>query len=189
MPIIPTIRLHRACQVLQRALKVRAVCTGYIGACGALVGKIIHLAPTSVEVECVELLRDKSHGATSMHETGGDRRSVYRPVVTIGCAEIAQRDKRFYYRALWNFSLGAHLKELDVQFNGVDFGHSNPYENLLLTGARGVPAVKKKARKETLRFIASRPCLNPNEEAITPTYTRLAWKAQNTFDEAHALHR
>jgi hypothetical protein len=110
-------------------------------------------------------------------------------VVTIGCTEIEQRDKRFYYRALWNFSLRAHLKELDIEFNGVDFGHSNLYENLLLTGARDVSAVEEKARKETLRFIASRPCLNPNEEAIAPTYTRLAWKAQNTFDEAHALHR
>jgi hypothetical protein len=106
-----------------------------------------------------------------------------------GCTQMEQRDKRFYYRALWNFALRENLKELDVEFNGVDFGHSNLYENLLLTGAGDVPAIEERARKETLRFIASRPVLNPNEEAIAPTYMRLAWKAQNTFDEAHALHR
>ncbi len=105
------------------------------------------------------------------------------------CTQLEQRDKRFYYRALWNFALREDLKELDIEFNGVDFGHSNLYENLLLTGATDVPAIEEKARKDTLRFIRSRPALNPNEEAIAPTYMRLAWKAQNTFDEAHALHR
>ncbi len=110
-------------------------------------------------------------------------------LAAVSCAQIEQRDKRFYYRALWNFALRENLKELDVEFNGVDFGHSNLYENLLLTGARDVPAIEEKARKETLQFIYSRPVLNPNEEAIAPTYMKLAWKAQNTFDEAHALHR
>lgn len=105
------------------------------------------------------------------------------------CAEFESRDKRFYYRALWNFALRENLKELDIEFNGVDFGHSNLYENLLLTGAKDVPAIEERARKETLQFIYSRPSLNPNEEAIAPNYMKLAWKAQNTFDESHALHR
>ena len=109
--------------------------------------------------------------------------------VTGACAQVEQRDKRFYYRAPWNFALRENLQELDIEFNGVDFGHSNLYENLLLTGAKDVPAIEDRARKETLRFIDSRPVLNPNEEAIAPTYMKLAWKAQNTFDEAHALHR
>ncbi len=106
-----------------------------------------------------------------------------------GCVGFETRDKRFYYRALWNFALRDHLKELDIDFNGVDFGHSHLYENLLLTGAKDVFAIEDTARKETLRFIASRPALPPNEEAIAPTYMKLAWRAQNTFDEAHALHR
>lgn len=110
-------------------------------------------------------------------------------VASMSCTEIEQRDKRFYYRALWNFALRENLKELDIEFNGVDFGHANLYENLLLTGAKDIPAIEDRARKETLRFIATRPTLNPNEEAIAPTYMKLAWKAQNTFDEAHALHR
>jgi len=116
---------------------------------------------------------------------------VLAMVLVTGCsqAQFEQRDKRFYYRALWNFALREQLKELDIEFNGVDFGHSNLYENLLLTGAKDVPAIEEKARKETLRFIHSRPVLNPNEEAIAPNYMKLAWKAQNTFDEAHALHR
>ena len=105
------------------------------------------------------------------------------------CAEFEPRDKRFYYRGLWNFALRENLKELDIEFNGVDFGHSNLYENLLLTGAKDIPEIEERARRETLQFIYSRPSLNPNEEAIAPTYMKLAWKAQNTFNEAHALHR
>ena len=106
-----------------------------------------------------------------------------------GCGQFETRDKRFYYRALWNFALREDLKELDVDFNGIDFGHSHLYENLLLTNAKDVAAIENRARNETLRFIASRPALPPNEEAIAPTYMKLAWRAQNTFDEAHALHR
>lgn len=106
-----------------------------------------------------------------------------------GCSQLEPRDKRFYYRALWNFALREDLAELDSEFNGVDFGHSNLYENLLLTGGKDVPAIEERARKETLAFIATKPRLNPNEEAIAPTYMKLAWRAQNTFDEAHALHR
>ena len=106
-----------------------------------------------------------------------------------GCSEFEPRDKRFYYRALWNFALREDLAELDSEFNGVDFGHSNLYENLLLTHGRDVEAIEDRARKETLAFIATKPRLNPNEEAIAPTYMKLAWRAQNTFDEAHALHR
>ncbi len=106
-----------------------------------------------------------------------------------GCSQFEPRDKRFYYRALWNFALREDLAELDSEFNGVDFGHSNLYENLLLTGGKDVPAIEDRARKETLAFIATKPRINPNEEAIAPTYMKLAWRAQNTFDEAHALHR
>jgi hypothetical protein len=105
------------------------------------------------------------------------------------CGQFEPRDKRFYYRALWNFAMREDLAELDSEFNGVDFGHSNLYENLLLTGGTDVPAIEDRARKETLAFIATRPTINPNEEAIAPTYMKLAWRAQNTFDEAHALHR
>lgn len=105
------------------------------------------------------------------------------------CSQLEPRDKRFYYRAMWNFSLREDLAELDSEFNGVDFGHSNLYEHLLLTGGGDVQAIEERARKQTLAFIATKPRLNPNEEAIAPTYMKLAWRAQNTFDEAHALHR
>ncbi len=110
-------------------------------------------------------------------------------VAVAACGQFEPRDKRFYYRAMWNFALREDLAELDSEFNGVDFGHSNLYENLLLTGGTDVSAIEDRARKETLAFIATKPRLNPNEEAIAPTYMKLAWRAQNTFDEAHALHR
>lgn len=110
-------------------------------------------------------------------------------VTMAACSQFEPRDKRFYYRALWNFALREDLAELDSEFNGVDFGHSNLYEHLLLTGGSDIPAIEDTARNQTLAFIATKPRLNPNEEAIAPTYMKLAWRAQNTFDEAHALHR
>ncbi len=104
-------------------------------------------------------------------------------------AQWEPRDKRFHGRGPWNLALHQGIPELDVAFNGVDFGHSHLYETLLRTGGNDVPAVEERARRQTLAFIASRPALPPNEEAIAPTYIRLAWRAQNMFDEAHALHR
>ena len=104
-------------------------------------------------------------------------------------AGFEPRDKRSYQRAAWNFALRQTLPELDAEFNGVDFGHSHLYETLLLTGGRDVPAVEDAARRLTLQFIDSKPALPPNEEAIAPTYMKLAWRAQQVFDEAHALHR
>ena len=32
------------------------------------------------------------------------------------CSQFEQRDKRFYYRALWNFALREQLKELIYRF-------------------------------------------------------------------------
>ena len=104
-------------------------------------------------------------------------------------AQFEPRDKRFYERAVWNFALRENIPDLDIEFNGVDYGHSHLYETLLRTGGKNVPAIEEDARRQTLRFIASRPVLPPNEEAIAPNYMKLAWRAQNTFDEAHTLHR
>jgi hypothetical protein len=104
-------------------------------------------------------------------------------------AQFEARDKRFYQRAAWNFALHDNIPELDIEFNGVDFGHSHLYENLLLTGGKNISAIEEKARLQTLRFIASKPTLPPNEEAIAPNYMKLAWRAQNTFEQAHLLHR
>ncbi len=104
-------------------------------------------------------------------------------------AQFEPRDKRFHQRAVWNFGLYKNIPELDIEFNGVDFGHSHLYENLLLTLGKNISAIEDGARQQTLRFIASKPVLPPNEEAIAPNYMKLAWRAQNTFDQAHFLHR
>ena len=41
-------------------------------------------------------------------------------VTMAACSQFEPRDKRFYYRALWNFALREDLAELDSEFNGVD---------------------------------------------------------------------
>ena len=81
-------------------------------------------------------------------------------LATAACSQFELRDKRFYYRAFWNFALREDLAELDSEFNGVDFGHSNLYENLLLTGGKDVAAIEERARKETLAFIATKLVLH-----------------------------
>ena len=143
--------------------------------------------------EKVAKLETMSGKANKKNHRGGSIGATILMVLIVlalaACSQFEPRDKRFYYRALWNFALREDLAELDSEFNGVDFGHSNLYEHLLLTGGRDVPAIEDRARKQTLAFIATKPRLNPNEEAIAPTYMKLAWRAQNTFDEAHALHR
>lgn len=61
-----------------------------------------------------------------------------------GCTEFETRDKRFYFSAGWNFSLRCNLKKLDIDFNCIDFGHSNLYVKLLLTNARTCRRLKTK---------------------------------------------
>lgn len=61
-----------------------------------------------------------------------------------GHTEFETRDKRYYDRAGWNFSLQCNLNELDIDFNCVDFGHSHLYEKLLLTNARTCRRLKTK---------------------------------------------
>ena len=59
----------------------------------------------------------------------------------LACAQFESRDRRFYYRAPWNYALRENLPDLDIEFNGVDFGHAHLYETLLVTGATDITVV------------------------------------------------
>jgi len=97
-----------------------------------------------------------------------------------------QRNEIFYLRGPWNWAVAHHLPELRKELNGIDFGHAHLAETLLHTDN---PAAIERARLEVLAFINSKPALPPDEAFIAPTFERLVWAVQNTFDWAHQLHR
>jgi len=99
---------------------------------------------------------------------------------------LEQRNQRFYLRGPWNWTISRQLPELQVEFNGIDFGHAYLAETLLHSSN---DAAIEQARLEILAFIDSKPSLPPDEAFIAPTFYRLAWAPQNVFDWAHQLHR
>lgn len=101
-------------------------------------------------------------------------------------SEWATRDKRWPPRGPWRWSVRDRLPELNVEFNGIDFGHAHLAETLITTQKEDEV---ERARREVLDFIFSRPSVPPDEEQISPTLTRLAWEAQRAFNWAHMFHR
>ncbi len=97
-----------------------------------------------------------------------------------------KRDHRWQLRGPWNWELSRELPALNREFNGIDFGHGHIAETLLKTQDE---EKIEKARLEVLDFIFSSPSVAPDEEQMSPTYTRMAWEIQKTFNWAHILHR
>ncbi|MGH7792040.1 MAG: hypothetical protein ACREOB_06955, partial [Thermodesulfobacteriota bacterium] len=100
--------------------------------------------------------------------------------------EWVTRDHRWQLRGPWNWTLSRELPQLFREFNGIDFGHAHIAETLLSTQDQ---LQVEKARLEVLDFIFSSPSVPPDEEQAAPTYTRMAWELQRTFNWAHIFHR
>ena len=49
---------------------------------------------------------------------GGLTLTLFTISALSACGEFEPRDKRFYYRALWNFALRENLKELNMNLMG-----------------------------------------------------------------------
>jgi hypothetical protein len=101
-------------------------------------------------------------------------------------AQWATRDARFHVRGPWNWTLQRELNDLYREFNGIDFGHAHLAETLLKT--LDDDAVER-ARLEVLDFIFSKPSVPPDEDQLSPEFTRMAWEVRRTFDWTHTLHR
>lgn len=96
------------------------------------------------------------------------------------------RDHRWPARGPWMFALTKELPQLSREFNGIDFGHAHLAETLLETQN---PGRAEKARLEILDFIFSSPPVPPDEPVVAPTFTRMVWELQKTFNWTHELHR
>jgi hypothetical protein len=101
-------------------------------------------------------------------------------------AQWTARNERFHMRGPWNWSLNRELNQLYREFNGIDFGHAHLAETLLHTQD---PDAIEKARLEVLDFIFSEPSVPPDEDQISPEFTRMAWEVRRSFNWAHTLHR
>jgi hypothetical protein len=101
-----------------------------------------------------------------------------------------RRDEQFYYPGSFNWQFLERYPEAARLFNAFDYGHAVLYEVLYTkrgSGARA--ALAKEFRYLTTDLLVRPPRFAIPEEAVMPRYARLAWRAKETFDWAHLLHR
>jgi hypothetical protein len=100
-----------------------------------------------------------------------------------------QRDEQFYYPGDFNWRFLARYPEAARLFNAFDYGHAVLYETLLTRGDCTTAAQRKEYRYLTTDLLVEPPRFAIAEEAVMPSYAKLAWPAKQMFDWAHVLHR
>jgi hypothetical protein len=100
-----------------------------------------------------------------------------------------QRDEQFYYPGGFNWSFLSVYPEAARLFNAFDYGHAVLYERLLTKRERATPALAREYRYLTRDLLVKPPRFAIAEEAVMPSYAKLAWRAKQMFDWAHMLHR
>ena len=122
-------------------------------------------------------------------------RSVLGSVLLLGAvlSEAEGQDRRneqFYFPGRFNWSWLRNYPEAAKLFNAFDYGHAVLYERLLTrSGTELTAALEKEFRFLTTDLLIRPPRFAVAEEAIEPTYAKLAWQAKQMFDWAHVLHR
>jgi hypothetical protein len=96
------------------------------------------------------------------------------------------RNERWHPRGPWNWAVSRELPQLYREFNGIDFGHAHLAQTLLKTQDQDKV---EKARVEVLDFIFSEPSVPPDEDIVSPTFSRMVWEVRRTFNWTHSLHR
>ena len=104
-------------------------------------------------------------------------------------AAQTQRDEQFYYPGRFNWEFLAVYPEAARLFNAFDYGHAVLYERLYTRRGRAAAELDRDYRYLTTDLLVRPPRFAVAEEAIMPTYAKLAWRAKMMFDWAHVLHR
>ena len=101
-----------------------------------------------------------------------------------------RRDEQFYHPGPFNWEFLRNYPEAARLFNAFDYGHAVLYERLL-TSDRDVLTTRLDAeyRYLTADLLVRPPRFAVAEEAVMPSYAKLAWQAKQMFDWAHVLHR
>ncbi|HWO87997.1 MAG TPA: hypothetical protein VNL98_02485 [Gemmatimonadales bacterium] len=129
--------------------------------------------------------------------TGAEARK-HRTLVLLALLSVAapaqaqeRRDEQFYYPGSFNWTFLRVYPEAARLFNAFDYGHAVLYERLytLPDSARQARALDREYQFLTRDLLVRPPRFAVAEEAIEPTYARLAWRAKMMFDWAHILHR
>ncbi len=113
-------------------------------------------------------------------------------LAALACAPaLEQRGERFYTPGGFNWEFWRRYPEAARLFNAFDYGHAILYETLY-TESHQLAAARVLARE--YRFLTTDLLVRPPrfavpEEAISPRYAKLAWRAKQMFDWAHVLHR
>jgi len=100
-----------------------------------------------------------------------------------------RRDDQFYYPGAFNWRFLGLYPEAARLFNAFDYGHAVLYEKLLTEGVKTEPALAREYRYLTRDLLITPPRFAIAEEAVMPSYAKLAWRAKQMFDWAHVLHR
>ena len=100
-----------------------------------------------------------------------------------------RRDEQFYYPGGFNWSFLSVYPEAARLFNAFDYGHAVLYEKLLTRPGQAGPALRREYRYLTTDLLVKPPRFAIVEEAVMPSYAKVAWKAKQMFDWAHVLHR
>lgn len=100
------------------------------------------------------------------------------------------RDATHYPAGAFNWTFRERHPDAARLFNAFDYGHAVLYERLLtLDSARAVAALDREYRFLLGDLLVRPPRFGVVEEAIAPSYAKLAWPAMAAFDRAHVLHR
>jgi len=100
-----------------------------------------------------------------------------------------RRDEQFYYPGAFNWRFLALYPEAARLFNAFDYGHAALYEALLTEPEHAGEALAREYRYLTRDLLVRPPRFAIAEEAVMPSYAKLAWQAKQMFDWAHVLHR
>ena len=101
-----------------------------------------------------------------------------------------RRDEQFYYPGAFNWQFLRSYPEAARLFNAFDYGHAVLYERLLTAhGARLSERLGREYTYLTTDLLVRPPRFAIAEEAVMPSYAKLAWQAKQMFDWAHVLHR
>jgi hypothetical protein len=118
--------------------------------------------------------------------------SILLAVLLAGGSAGAQerRNEQFYYPGSFNWQFLKRYPEAGRLFNAFDYGHAILYEILYTRPDAPLSVLEER----TYEFLTKDLLLDPPrfavaEEAIEPTYAKLAWRAKQMFDWAHVLHR
>ena len=100
-----------------------------------------------------------------------------------------QRDDWFHLPGNFNWQFLGTYPAAARLFNAFDYGHAVLYERLYTGRGDAAKALEKEFTYLTTDLLVRPPRFAVVEEAVMPSYAKVAWRAKQMFDWAHLLHR